>query len=919
MKQKKTNASLIKVFHRINILSLVIGVFFQSLIHRFSSYIIIFALIFVSCENKDNIIYKNPNAKIEDRVEDLLSRMTIEEKFGQLFMVPADLSDGVEKYKHGIFGLQFNTKTSSVSRQILDYKKGESAEQTAKLINKIQKYFVEETRLGIPIIAFDEALHGLVRNGATTFPQSIALAATMDTALMSDVAYAIAMETKSRGIRQVLSPVINIARDVRWGRVEETYGEDPFLTSMMGILFISEFENQGVITTPKHFIANVGAGGRDSYPIHFNKRLFEEVYFPAFKVVFQKAHAKSVMTSYNSLDGRACSANNWLLNKKLKKEWGFDGFVISDANSVGLMNLLQKTSKNYGESGKQAIENGLDVIFEVSYDYKNHYFPIFEKGDVDEKKINDAVRRVLKAKFRLGLFDNPYIDISEAKKWNGTKHNRQIAKKAAAESIVLLKNKEKTLPLSNKVKNIVVIGTDAANPRLGGYSGPGNNTVCILEGIKNKLGKTCNIGYAQGCGIKTEEFAVIPSKNLYFYDGSTKKQGLKAEYYNNITLEGEPEITRIDPNIDFRWTLLSPEPDIINYDWFSARWTGKLVSPKTAELNIGLIGDDGYRLYINNQLIIDNWKKQTFDRKIAKYKFEKGKEYDIKVEFYETVGNVWFKLVWDIVNDNWQKKINEAVALVQKSDVAIVAAGIHEGEFQDRAFLSLPGHQEEMIKQIGATGKPVVVVLVGGSAITMSNWINKVAAIIDIWYPGDEGGNAVADILFGDYNPAGRLPITFPVHEAQLPLYYNHKPTGRGDDYYNLTGKPLFPFGYGLSYTTFKYSDLTLTPQSINRGQDCKVQFNITNIGDYDGDEVVQLYIKDVIGSVSRPVMELKGFKRIHLKKAETKKVEFVISPELLTMFNEKMERVVEPGEFRIMIGASSNDIRLRGILNVKL
>lgn len=878
-----------------------------------------FMSVAFSCKFEDQFIYKDPDVDIEDRVEDLLSRMTVEEKFGQLLMVPGDFSDGMEKYKAGIFGFQLNTKSSSSAQQILDYAEGGSAEQAAMLINEIQRYFVKETRLGIPIIPFDEALHGLVRKGATAYPQSIALAASWDTALMKEVAHAIAMETKSRGIRQILSPVLNIARDVRWGRTEETYGEDPFLTTQMGVSFISELEKLGVITSPKHFVANLGDGGRDSYPIHFNERLLEEVYFPAFKAAFQKANAWSVMTSYNSLDGRPCSANDWLLNQKLKNEWGFEGFVISDANAVGLINLLQLTSEDYAESGKQAIENGLDVIFEVTYDYKDLYFPAFERGEVDEEKLDEAVRRVLRAKFKLGLFEDPYVDTSEAEKWNGREEHRQIAKKAALESMVLLKNEKGTLPISKDIRSLAIIGSEAVEARLGGYSGPGNNPVSILEGITNKIGHGCKINYTPGCGRRSEDFVAVPATSLCFYEDDKKVPGLKGEYFNNISLEGDPVLTRVDPRIDFRWTLFSPEHEKINYDWYSARWTGKLVPPESGVFNIGLKGDDGYRLFLNDELVIDNWKKQTFGQLTTAYSFEKGKEYDLKVEFYETVGNVWFKLVWDLgVENAWKDHIREAVLLAERSDVAVVVAGIHEGEFQDRAFLSLPGHQEEMIEQVAACGVPLVLVLVGGSAITMTKWIDRVSAIVDVWYPGDEGGNAVADVLFGDYNPAGRLPITFPVHEAQLPLFYNHKPTGRGDDYWNLTGKPLFPFGYGLSYTSFAYGDPVLNPREITSNKKATIGFKLTNTGNYDGDEVVQLYIKDLYASVARPVMELKGFQRIHLKKGETKEVEFEITPELLSMLDEHMNRIVEPGEFRIMVGSSSNDIKLREILKVK-
>ena len=884
------------------------------------SLLILLAISFFSCNKEDKLKYKDPSLPVEERVSDLLSRMTLEEKFWQLFMIPGDLSDGAERYKNGIFGFQVAAKGKSgnSAEQLLDYSGGGAAAETAELVNKIQKYFVEETRLGIPIIVFDEALHGLVRPGATAFPQSIALAATWDTAMISSVANAIAMETKTRGIRQILSPVVNIARDVRWGRTEETYGEDPYLSARMGVAFVSQFEKKGVFTTPKHFVANLGDGGRDSYPIHYNERLLEEIYFPAFKACFQEGNSWSVMTSYNSLDGRQCTANDWLLNKKLKDEWGFDGFVISDAGATGGANVLHFTAKNYAESTQQAIQNGLDVIFQTSYDHYPLFWEAFKKGMIDEEAVDKAVGRVLHAKFKLGLFENPYIEPKEAQKWNGTLAHREIAKKAAQESIVLLKNESEVLPLNKNISSLAVIGVDAAEARLGGYSGPGNNPVSILDGIKNKLGNICEINYAPGCGRTTVEYATIPSKYLFTDDNGSKQQGLKGEYFSNSNLAGEPAFTRTDPQLKFGWTLFSPDPDKLDYDCYSIRWTGKLLAPETGNFEIGVEGDDGYRIFINNQLVLDNWKKQTNQRKTTEYRFEKNIEYEIRVEYFETIGNARFNLIWNVgVKDNSDLRIIEAVATAEKSDIALVVVGIREGEFQDRAYLSLPGKQETLIQKVAETGKPVVVLLVAGSAITMQNWINKVTAILDVWYPGDEGGNAVADVLFGDYNPAGKLPITFPVHESQLPLYYNHKPTGRGDDYNNLTGKPLFPFGFGLSYTSFEYSKLAFDKQRINQNESTSVRFTVTNTGNYDGDEVVQLYIRDLFASVARPVLELKGFQRIHLKKGESKEVSFQITPEMLTMLNGQMERVVEPGDFRIMAGTSSNDIRLRGILTV--
>jgi beta-glucosidase len=874
-----------------------------------------FLFLFLFCYGQFSFsqqpLYKDPSQPIEKRVRDLLSRMTPEEKFWQLFMIPGDLNNAdTAQYKKGLFGFQVSAgNKGDAGGQLLTYNTTEPAITLTKKINAIQKYFVEQTRLGIPVIPFDEALHGLVRDGCTAFPQAIGLAATWDTTLMSKVSNAIATETKQRGIRQILSPVVNIAADVRWGRTEETYGEDPFLSAAMGVAFVSAFEKKGIITTPKHFIANVGDGGRDSYPVHLNERILEEIYLPPFKACIEKGGSRSVMTAYNSVDGTAASSNYWLLTEKLKKQWGFTGFVISDANAVGGEVVLHNTAKDYPQSGEHAINGGLDVIFQTEYKHHQLFMPPFLDGQIGSNRINDAVARVLKAKFELGLFENPYV----TENINANNSHKQIAKQAALESFVLLKNKNNTLPFSKNIRSIALIGVDAAEARLGGYSGPGNNKVSILAGLQQRAGKNIKVNYQPGCSRSSEEYIVIPSAQLK----SNNAEGLQAEYFNNVTLSGEPIIKRNDKQVDFRWTLFGPGPGL-EADFYSVRWTGKLISPVTGTYKIGLEGNDGYRLYINNKLLVDNWQKQSYHSLLANYLFEKGKAYDIKVEFYEPKGNATIKLVWNAgIDNNWRKKINDAVAAAKQSDIAVIVAGINEGEFQDRALLSLPGRQEEMIKAVAATGKHVVVLLVGGSAVTMNNWINDVQAVASAWYPGEEGGHAIADILFGDYNPAGRLPITFPLHEGQLPLVYNHKPTGRGDDYNNLSGLPLFPFGYGLSYTTFEYNDICLSKNNINKSDTVQVSVTIKNTGTRDGDEVVQLYIRDVLASVARPVMELKGFQRVHLKAGEARTLSFTITPEMLSMLDSQLNKVVEPGEFKILIGASSTDIRLKETLNV--
>ena len=873
------------------------------------------------CLSVNAQIYKDSTASTEARVQDLIKRMTPEEKFWQLFMLAEDWKKDKSRYVDGAFGFEggVSANEGNTAGQMIQNTAASSAGEMAEIINKTQEYFIKNTRLGIPILPFDEALHGLVHPGSTAFPQSIGLAATFDTGLMHRCAAAIATETKSRGIRQILSPVINIASDVRWGRVEETYGEDPFLTSEMAVAFISEFEHRNIIATPKHFISNVGDGGRDSYPIHQNERILRELYLPPFEAAFKRGGARSVMTSYNSLDGSPCTANNWLLNDLLKNEWGFKGFVISDAGATGGANVLHFTASGYTEATETAINNGLDVVFQTAFEHYTLFIDAFKNGKIPMHVIDSAVSRVLSAKFELGLFDHPYVNPAEAGKVNGCSQHRELALEAAQKSIVLLKNQHKLLPLDPAIKSIAVFGQDATEARLGGYSGPGNKPVSILEGIKNAVSSGTTVQYAKSCSRNIATFKVITSEFLETEESGKQVKGLTGTYYPNIDFSGEPAFVRTDAQVNFQWTLFSPDPAKLNYDFYSVCWTGKLKSPGTGRFNIGFDGNDGYRLYIDNKLLIGNWIKCGKSTKLESFNFEAGKVYDIKIDYYEPTGNAWFKLVWDYdVDKNADQEIENALNLAEKCDVSVVVAGISEGEFNDRAFLGLPGNQEKFISSLAETGKPVIVVLTGGSAITMSNWLNRVDAVVDVWYPGEAGGTAVAGVLFGKHNPAGRLPITFPVAEGQLPLVYNHKPTGRGDDYTDLTGQPLFPFGYGLSYTTFEYSGLNLSESKICTNGRASVSFILKNTGNRTGDEVVQLYIHDLLASVARPVTELKGFQRITLKPGEAKQITFEITPEILQMLDINLQQVVEPGDFRIMIGASSKDIRLSTTLSVK-
>lgn len=859
-------------------------------------------------------IYKDSTQSIDKRVEDLLNRMTPEEKFWQVFMVPSDGDTTGGKLKHGIFGLQLSASSQGdAGGQLLHYNTSDNAITLIRKINTTQRYLVEKTRLGIPMIPFDEALHGLVRNDAASFPQAIAMAATWDTTLIKQAAGHIAEECKARGIRQILSPVINLATDVRWGRTEETYGEDPFLTTQIGLAFIRAFESRGIITTPKHFIANVGDGGRDSYPIHLSERFLEETHFVPFKQTIHLGNARSIMTAYNSLNGTACSSNSWLLTEKLKNEWKFKGFVISDANAVGGELVLHRTAKDYAESGAHAINAGMDVIFQTDINHADLFYPAFANGLVDSKRLDDAVTRVLRAKFELGLFDHPYVseEIDEAALHsNGQILTRQVAK----ESIVLLKNDRQTLPLPHATQRIAVFGADAVEARLGGYSGPGYRKVSILDELRNHIDKKAEIFYTEGANRTDHSFEVIPATYLT----SNGKPGLKARYFDNTELSGEPILEQQDAQIDFHWTLYAPN-EKLHADHYSASWTGELTAPESGGFQIGLEGNDGFRLYLDDKILVDRWNKQSYHRDLVSYSFQKGQKYAIRIEFHETQGEGKIKLLWNAtVKTDWKKEIDKSVKLAKKADVAIVVAGITEGEFLDRASLKLPGHQEELIQALNKTGTPVVVLIVGGSAVTMENWINETEAVAMLWYPGQEGGRAVSDFLLGELNPSGKLPITFPMNEAQLPLVYNHQPTGRGNDYNNLSGQPLFPFGFGLSYTQFAYSDIRLERSRISKTEKTTVRFKLKNTGKYDGDEVVQLYIKDILSSVVRPVQELKGFQRIHLKAGEEKEVVFEITPELLEQLDNELKPVVESGEFRIMIGSSSRDLPLKATLTIQ-
>lgn len=833
----------------------------------------------------ENMPYKDPKQPIEVRVNDLLKRMTLEEKLNQL------RCDGSlwEKYI-----------TTTSYGETLDILRPLTSLAAAKRANEVQA-LSKKSRLGIPMVIHDEALHGLIGNGTTSFPQSISMAATWDPSSVGSVAAAIAEETRARGVRHVLSPVINVIRDARWGRVEETYGEDTLLTSRMGVAFVREFEKRGIATTPKHYVVNAGDGGRDSHSINISERQLREIYLPPFEAVVKEADASTIMSAYNSLNGRACSANRWLLTDILRNEWGFKGWVASDYGAVSGIQFQHRNTGSEKETAAAALNAGMESEWPGVYIWGRGLDDAVKEGMISKATVDEAVRRVLRIKFKTGTFDEPFADPAHVEQIVQSPKHKQIALDAARKAMTLLKNDSGVLPLSKNLGSLAVIGPVAKDGMpLGGYSGFNIQTVSVLDGIKALLGPNTKVGYAQGASFGG-------SSELPAISGSVLRD-IKGEYFDNKTLSGSPKLVRKDTEISFDWGDNAPASEL-PADGFSVRWTGRIVPEKTGDVAIGVSADDGSRLWLNGQKVIDDWSVHARKTTTTSFHVEAGVPVDFKLEYYEESGQASCTLGWKTLG-SLDTGIEEAVELAKRSDAAVICVGVIEGEAQDRAHLDLPGNQEELIEKVAATGKPVVVVLIAGSPVTMERWYGRVPAILDAWYPGQEGGTAVAEALFGDVNPGGKLPMTFPLNVGQVPIYYNMEPSGRGYDYVDLTGKPLLPFGHGLSYTTFEYSNLKIAPTT---GGGFTISFSVKNSGSVTGDEVPQLYLHQLVSSVVRPLKELKDFNRITLQPGETKTITFAVTRAQLAIWNEKMKKVVEPGKYDVMVGSSSDDIRLNG------
>jgi beta-glucosidase len=831
--------------------------------------------------------YKNPNLPVEARVNDLLSRLTLEEKIGQMM----NATPAIE-------------------------------------------------RLGVPAHDYwNEALHGVARSGiATVFPQAIGLAATWDTELMYQVADVISTEARAKhheyarnkqfGRYQGLtfwSPNINIFRDPRWGRGQETYGEDPYLTGELGVQFVRGLQGNDpryfkVIATPKHYAVHSGPEPeRHAFDAIAYERDLRETYLPAFRATILDGKAYSVMCAYNRTNGEPCCANKRLMKDILRGEWGFDGFVVSDCGAIYDIWKFHKFVPTELEASVLGVKAGTDLT--CGDEYKTLVEAV-KQGSITEAELDTSVKRLLTARFRLGQFDPPemvaYARIPFSQ--NDTDEHRALALKTARESIVLLKNANRTLPLKKDLKSIAVIGPNADSPEVlwGNYNGTASRLFTPLTGIKNAVSKDTKVTYALGSTLAGEPIISVPASALTV---NGTDPGLKAEYFNNQELRGPAVTVRTDPRIDFDWGRYHPTPELTGNN-FSVRWTGKLTPPESGNYTLGFTADDGARLYIDGKLLVDAWASnpnKTVTKEIA---LEGGRSYDLRMEYFQYHRENIAKLVWSYPKLG-ERLLEEAVKAARESDTSVLVLGISarlEGEEMnvplegfrggDRTEISLPKSQEALLKAVVATGKPVVVVLLSGSALAV-NWANaNVPAMLAAWYPGGEGGTAIADVLFGNYNPGGRLPVTFYKSVDQLPPFENYSMQDRTYRYFK--GEPLYPFGYGLSYTNFLYSNLKI-PKSVKAGEPVKVSVDVTNTGEREGDEVVQLYLTDTTASAPVPIRALVGFDRITLRPRKKGSVTFTITPRQMSLIDDKGKRVIEPGEFSISIGGLNSRFTTSG------
>jgi beta-glucosidase len=820
--------------------------------------------------------FQDPSLSTEERVNDLVGRMTLEEKIYQMM-------------------------------------------NTAPAIE----------RLNVPEYNWwNECLHGVARAGlATVFPQAIGLGATWDEDLMFRISTAISDEARAkhhdfvkngkRFIYQGLtfwSPNINIFRDPRWGRGQETYGEDPFLTGKLGVQFIKGLQGDDptyfkTIATVKHYAVHSGPEPeRHSFDAVTDERDLRETYLPQFEMGIKEGKAYSVMCAYNRYKGEACCGSNRLLNTILRDEWGFDGYIVSDCGAIADIYKYHKVVATPEEAASLAVKSGCDLECATVYIALKE---AAEKNLITEQEIDVAVKRLFTARFRLGMFDPPEmvkytnIPISVV----DSKENQELALEAARKSVVLLKNENNLLPLKKNLKTIAVIGPNS--------NGIPSDPITPLRGIQEKLPGS-KVLYAQGSEVAEgmPVFEPVSSKVLFHKENNN---GLYVDYYDNRDLKGNVLFSSVDSTLDANWKNKAPREDM-DGDNFGVRWSGELRPDLSGKYQLGVITTCRINLYLNDSLIVNtsyHFRDEYSDprlRKSSPLQLEAGKSYKIRVEAGESYADAQVQLVWSKpAKYNRQELKNQALDIARQADAVIMCMGLSaklEGEqldidiegFRggDRTRLDLPETQQELVKEIYALGKPVILVLLNGSALAINWEKDNIPAIIEAWYPGQAAGQAIADVIFGDYNPAGRLPVTFYKSAEDLPPFEEYSMIGKTYRYFS--GAPLYPFGYGLSYTSFKYNDLRVA-EKCRIGDTVQVSVQVKNEGQLAGDEVIQLYLSNTGASVPVALRSLKGFKRIHLLPGENKLVKFSIPPDAFSIINDANEKVIIPGSFTFFVG----------------
>jgi beta-glucosidase len=871
--------------------------------------------VFASCNKTP--AYKNASIPIEQRVNDLLARMSLEEKAAQLDMLSANdiLRDAATLDEDRVAHFVDTMCIGAVH---------DFYPQSAALANALQKHAIEKSRLGIPVLFIEEALHGYQGEGATTFPIPQGNASTWDTTLVYRIGRVIATEARSKGVHFVLGPNLDLARDIRWGRVEETFGEDVYLSSRMVVNLIKGLQgeklsdNNAVVSEPKHFAMH-GApeNGSNEGPVSVGEREARATGLYVFEKAVKEAKAGGIMAAYHEIDGIPCVANPWLLTTVLRDEWGFDGLVLTDLGAVKKQISTHHTAANDTDAIVKAVEAGLDMQF---YDFPHDDFQRIvaesvKNGRLSETALNRAVKAVLRVKFKLGLFDNPYTDESLADTVFRNQEHRDLALKAAQHSIVLLKNDKNILPL-NTVKTITLTGNLANAVYTGGYSPRGAQAISVYEALKEILGDKLKINYIN-TQISDRFSIILPS--FLSSDTSSAAEGLKVEFFNNDDLSGTPAYTTTDANLNPYWHNLSPAPGI-SPECFSGRWSGYITAPVAGVYEMDFRADDYGRVFIDNQTFLDHWNDEWQSRGERKsIRLEAGRKIPFRIEFAKLTDNAGMWLKWRLAKAENLSLYADITRAASQSDAVIVVMGEAQeevGESRDKHNLYPNAMDMKMLQAAAQSGKPVITLMLTGRPLILTEVAKLSDALLQVWFAGEAMGTAAVDILTGACNPSGRLVTSFPENEGQLPMYYSKKPSAHRR-YIDGVAKPLFPFGYGLSYSDFEYHNLKITPENPTTTDDILVEMDVTNTSATDGYEVVQLYVSDKVSCVEIPEKQLKGFVKIFVEAGKMEHITFRLTPEHLSLINAAMKRVVEPGEFEIQIGASSEDIRLQEIINV--